>query len=138
MESRRQNGDSLYEEICKWTRERTKHEVMAELGAAGVPCSAVMDTVDLFNDPHLKSRDFIKTVSHPTEGDLKLLGFAPIMSEHEVDYRPAPLLGEHTKEILSEDLDLGSEAVEQLITEGVVDQSPVDRTGIAKGSAPRS
>ena len=60
------------------------------------------------------------------------------MSEHEVDYRPAPLLGEHTKEILSEDLDLGSEAVEQLITEGVVDQSPVDRTGIAKGSAPRS
>tara|TARA_B110000196_G_scaffold83678_1_gene72280 strand:- start:572 stop:1813 length:1242 start_codon:yes stop_codon:yes gene_type:complete len=138
VESRRQNGDSLYEEICKWTRERTKHEVMAELGAAGVPCSAVMDTVDLFNDPHLKSRDFIKTVSHPTEGDLKLLGFAPIMSEHEVDYRPAPLLGEHTKEILNEDLDLGSEAVEQLIAEGVVDQSPVDRTGIAKGSAPRS
>ena len=67
-----------------------------------------------------------------------MLGFAPLMSEHEVDYRPAPLLGEHTKEILNEDLDLGSDAVDQLIAEGVVNQSPIDQTVIPKGSAPKS
>ena len=55
-EARAENGPALFDEIAVWTRKHTKQEVMARLGAAGVPCSAVLDTVDLHDDPHLLSR----------------------------------------------------------------------------------
>ena len=71
--ARREHGDELHAEISKWTSTRTKHEAMMELGEAGVPISAVLDTTDLFTDPHLASRDFIQTVEHPTEGSIKLM-----------------------------------------------------------------
>ena len=137
VEGRRENGDSLYAEVSKWTSQRTKKEVMSELGAAGVPCSAVLDTVDLFNDPHLLERDFIKTVPHPTEGDLTLLGFAPRMSEHEIEFRAAPLLGQHTAEVLQEDLGMNHDEVENLVSEGVVAEPPRDLSEIPTGAPNR-
>ncbi len=63
-----QHADELYPEIAAWTCRRTKHEAMRILGEAGVPCSAVMDTLDLFHDPHLSERGFIQTVEHPVAG----------------------------------------------------------------------
>ncbi len=105
-EARLEHGDELHEEIAKWTRERTKHEAMLELGNAGVPISAVLDTHDLFNDPHLASRDFIQTVEHPSEGPVDLMRWPPLMSESEVPLAPAPLLGQHTDEVLSAELGL--------------------------------
>src|SRR5207247_9056363 len=43
--------DALNEIIAGWTRARTKHEVMATLGKAGVPCGAVLDTGEVPDDP---------------------------------------------------------------------------------------
>ena len=54
MWKRNENGDELYAEISKWTKTRTKWEVMEILGEAGVPCSAVLDTYDLFHNPTLR------------------------------------------------------------------------------------
>jgi crotonobetainyl-CoA:carnitine CoA-transferase CaiB-like acyl-CoA transferase len=42
--------------IREWTLKHTRHEVMERLQTAGVPAFPVMDTADLFNDPHLKER----------------------------------------------------------------------------------
>jgi len=117
---RLQNGEALYEEIASWTRERTKHEVMEWLGAAGVPCSANLDTRDLFSDPHLVSRGFVKTIEHPEHGEVQLLGFAPRMSASQVALERAPLLGEHTDEVLSQELGLGEEDLRKLRESGTV------------------
>ena len=104
----------LHEEVEKWTRERTKHEVMKALGEAGVPCSATMDTRELYDDPHLNARGFVKTLSHPEKGEVRMLGFAPRMSANEVEMQPPPTLGEHTDAVLASELGLDEERLAKL------------------------
>ncbi len=118
--ARMQNGPALYEEIATWTREHTKHEAMKILGEAGVPCSATLDTKDLYEDPHLQARDFIQTVEHPELGEVPLLGWAPRLSNSEVPFERAPLLGEHTEDVLQGELGLSSEDLAALEDRGVI------------------
>jgi formyl-CoA transferase len=117
---RHQHGDVLYEEVAKWTRERTKAEAMKQIGEAGVPCSAVLDTRDLFEDPHLLARGFIKTVQHPAHGPVRLLGWPARMSASEVEIEPSPLLGQHTAEVLSADLGLDENELRALREQGAI------------------
>ncbi len=114
VEARLGNGEALYKELASWTRERTKYEVMRTLGEAGVPCSATLDTAELHTDPHLVERDFVKTIDHPMHGEVPLLGFAPRLSDSEVPLERAPLLGEHSDQILTEDLGLEPEELRAL------------------------
>lgn len=113
-EARFANTAILHDEIEKWTSQRTKHAVMKELGEARVPCAATMDTMDIYNDPHLNQRGFIKTLSHPELGDVRMMGFAPRMSATEVEMTPPPGLGEHTNSVLSQELGLDDETLNAL------------------------
>jgi formyl-CoA transferase len=114
------NGAALFEEVAAWTRQHEKHEVMARLGEAGVPCSAVLDTRDLYRDPHLTERGFVKRVEHPERGEAPLLGFAARMSESQVEIRRAPYLGEHGDEVLRADLGLSDEELRALRQKGAL------------------
>ena len=105
--ARLENADALKETIASWTRQHPKYEVMRILGEAGVPCGAVLDTQDLYTDPHLLSRDFVKTVEHDMLGEVQLLGWPPRMSASEVPLQASPLLGQHTHDVLAQDLGLG-------------------------------
>jgi len=119
-EARAANGPALIEEITRFTHEHTKHEVMMLLGEAGVPCSANLDTHDLFTDPHLVERGFAKVIDHPGHGEVPLLGFAPRMSASEVEMTRAPQLGEHTDQLLSEELGFDQEELRSLREAGVL------------------
>ena len=119
-EARRENCPALKEEIAKWTRERTKHEAMKELSEAGVPSSAIFDTKDLFNDPHLIERGFVHEIEHGSRGKVRLLGWPARMSESKVALKAAPLLGEHTETVLREDLGLSDDEIQTLTDEGVL------------------
>ncbi len=114
------NGAALYEEIARFTRERTKHEVMAQLGEAGVPCAAVLDTKDLYDDPHLNERGFVHSLEHPQHGKVRLLGWAPRMSRSAVEMERAPLLGEHTDLVLARELGLDADELGRLRAAGIV------------------
>ena len=65
---RRSNADELKVEIAAWTMQRTKWEAMDQLGEVGVPAGAVLDTHDLFNNPHFEERGFVHTLDHPEHG----------------------------------------------------------------------
>lgn len=104
----------LHAEVEKWTLERTKQEVMRELGEAGVPCAATTDTKELYDDPHLAERGFVKTFEHPERGEVRLLGFAPRLSASQVEMTPPPGLGEHTESVLAEELGLDGERIAAL------------------------
>ena len=117
---RQENTAALSEIIRAWTSVRTKWEVMETLGGAGVPCSAVLDTVDLFQNEHLRQRGFIHTLDHPSHGEIQLLGWAPQMSESRVELHAAPLLGEHSDEVLAADLGLDDARLAALRESGVV------------------
>ncbi len=117
---RHEHQKTLYEEIAKWSKSCTKHQAMKTLGEAGVPCSAVMDTRDLFHDPHLQARGFIKSVEHPVVGKVPLLGWPARLSKSEVEIEPAPQLGVHTDEVLRDDLGLGDADLQALREEGAI------------------
>ena len=119
-QARVRNSEILHEEIASWTRERTKHEVMEQVAGAGVPCSATLDTTDLFDDPHLNERGFVHTVEHPTQGAVRMLGFAPRMSQSEVPFAPPPELGQHTDDVLRKELGVETERLETLREAGVI------------------
>ncbi|MGE5595146.1 MAG: CaiB/BaiF CoA transferase family protein [Hyphomicrobiales bacterium] len=114
------HGDELYGEIAKWTSQRPKFEVMETLGAAGVPCSAAYDSDDIFRDKHLQARNQIRTIEHPTYGPVEMLAPPVHLSGSEVDMVRAPLLGEHTAEVLSAELGLDEAAIDELRKAGVV------------------
>ena len=118
--SRLEHEPELFETFAGWTRDQTKHEVMAVLGEAGVPCSACFDTAELHVDPHLEERNFIHEIEHPVHGTVPLLGFAPDLSASNVPMQRAPLLGEHTDEVLGAELELDSGTLAELRDEGVL------------------
>ena len=119
-EARERHAEELCHELSLWTRERTKQEAMRELGEAGVPASYVFDTHDLYTDPHLASRDFIQEAEHPQAGTLRLMRWPPRMSASEVPIVAGPLLGEHTAEVLRDDLGLTDGEVEGLRQVGAI------------------
>ncbi|MFP6653985.1 MAG: CoA transferase, partial [Myxococcota bacterium] len=112
--AREENGEALFEEIANWSQQKEKHEAMRILGEAGVPCSAILDTQDLYHDPHLLERGFIEKVEHRDLGEVPLLGFPSRMSESEVAFERAPYLGEHTDQVLREDLALTEDEIGKL------------------------
>ena len=115
-----EHAEELLAAISDWTNRYDKWEAMRILGEAGVPCSAVFDTVDLFNNEHLNSRGFVQTLEHPHHGEVRVLGWAPRMGESRVPIQRAPLLGEHSDEILAADMALDDERISELREAGVV------------------
>ncbi len=118
--ARRQNGNELWEIIADWTRQRTKWQVMEQLAEAGVPCSAIYDSIDIFHDEHLRARDAIMTIDHPQRGAWEYPAPPVRLTESQVEVKAAPLLGEHTAEVLSEELGLDAATVRRLAEAGVV------------------
>ncbi|MCA9830344.1 MAG: CoA transferase [Dehalococcoidia bacterium] len=118
--SRQENEEWLHGLIKAWTAERTKFEAMDQLQCAGIPAGAVYDSGDVFNDPHLIQREMIQQVQHPTRGTIEILG-NPIRVDHEASrLTPSPLLGQHTEEVLYQELCLSADEVSSLREEGVV------------------
>jgi formyl-CoA transferase len=119
-EARATHRDELYAGVSAWTRERTKFDVMDVLGPAGVPCSAVYDTTDLWNDRHLQAREFIQTIEHPVAGSVQLMRNPLRMSASQVPLGPSPILGAHTAEVLRDDLGLPLEQISELAAAGAI------------------
>src|SRR6266850_4509811 len=118
--TRWENRDALNEIIRAWTSARTKHEVMATLGKAGVPCGATLDTGEILDDPHLNARGQVHTIEHATRGRVRLPGCPVHLSASPAPTSPPPLAGEHTAEVLAEVLGLTRDDVNDLQQRKVV------------------
>lgn len=116
--ARAQHAEEFRSEIEAWTRCHEKREVMRIVAGAGCPCSYVFDTEDLFNDPHLQARDFIQYVDHPENGRVPLMRH-PLRMRGVVPQGRAPLLGEHTDEVLGDVLGYDRATLDALRAEGV-------------------
>jgi crotonobetainyl-CoA:carnitine CoA-transferase CaiB-like acyl-CoA transferase len=101
-------------------RAATRHEWIARLGAAGVPCGAVRDVGEVLSDPQLHARDMIASLMHPTAGAIRVMGTPMKLSATPGSLRlPPPLLGQHTDAVLAE-LGYDGASVASLRASGVV------------------
>jgi len=84
-------------------RRRTSADWLARLEAAGVPAGPVLDINQMHQDPQAIARDMIVETAHPTAGPVKALGLPIKFSDSPGGgLRPAPLYGQHTREVLLE------------------------------------
>ena len=106
--------------VADWTRRHDKHEAMRIIGAAGIPAGAVLDTSELIADPSFEARGIMQTVQHPTIGAYKMTTWPVRFSGRTAELRPAPLLGQHSDEVLDGWLGLGAEQAGALRRDGVI------------------
>ena len=81
--------------VADWTKRRDKHEAMRLIGAAGVPAGAVLDTMELMNEPSFTERGILQIAQHPT-GPFKMPSWPVRFDGKPPKLEPAPLLGQHT------------------------------------------
>jgi crotonobetainyl-CoA:carnitine CoA-transferase CaiB-like acyl-CoA transferase len=100
---RMHNRAALIEILSAKTRERTTGELVAELDAAGIPAGPVNRIGEMLADPHVLAREMIVETDHPVAGPTRALGVPVKLSRTPGSVRrPAPLLGQHTREVLRE------------------------------------
>ena len=120
--SRSRNDAGLAEAIAAALVDRTAEDAQRALDAAGVPCEISSSTFsrEFFDDPELRARELVVTMRHPVLGAFDQPGHLVELSETpgRLD-RPAPLCGQHTREILGE-LGLEDDAIAELLRDGVV------------------
>jgi formyl-CoA transferase len=106
--------------IAEWTKHHDKMEVMQRLGEQGIPAGAVMDTMELSNDPDLNRREIFVTVKHPVRGDFKMPGWPVKMSGSKVPITAAPLLGADSDVVYGELLGLSAQELAALREEKII------------------
>ena len=91
--ARAERADEVNAMIADWTKQHTKHEAMEIIGAAGVPAGAVLDTMELYNDPTFEQRGIMQTIEHPTVGHVPDVGWPVRFEGRPPPVKPSPLLG---------------------------------------------
>lgn len=120
--AREQNQEALDCLVGEWTRQFTGFEVMERLQAAGVAAAPVQDVEDQFiRDPHIKARGLLVELVEPEMGPV-VTEYPPVrLSETPPQVRaPAPLMGEHTEQVLREVLGLEDSEIQTLRESGVL------------------
>jgi crotonobetainyl-CoA:carnitine CoA-transferase CaiB-like acyl-CoA transferase len=118
--ARAERAAEVKEMITAWTLRHTKHEAMEIIGAAGIPAGAVLDTMELTNDPTFEQRGIMQTIDHPTVGPFKMVGWPVRFSGSPPPVRPAPLLGANNDDVLTGWLGLGSDQVGGLRADDII------------------
>ncbi len=118
---RNENYDELREILTEEMLKRTTEEWKNGLVEAGVPSGPINNVEMVVNDEQIKSRNMIQEVEHKIAGKTKLPGNPIKYSDFDdkIDV-PAPVLGEHTDEILKELLKYSDEQISQLHKDKIV------------------
>lgn len=100
---RMENREALVADLEEALRKRTTAEWVEILLEAGVPAGPLYNYAETLADPHTIARNMTVEIEHPVEGRLSSLGFPVKFSEGGASIRTAaPLLGQHTEEVLAE------------------------------------
>ncbi|MDP7532725.1 MAG: CoA transferase, partial [SAR202 cluster bacterium] len=121
-EARVANQDDLDKNLEEWTIQRTSHEVMEQLQAAGVIAGAVQTAQEKVDeDPQLRAREFLPEADHAELGMSKVEGEPMKLSRSPWELqRSSPLLGEHIDYVYRELLGVDDAKLAQLVEEAAI------------------
>jgi crotonobetainyl-CoA:carnitine CoA-transferase CaiB-like acyl-CoA transferase len=134
MDGRRQSHELIDEHLTAWCETRGGDEIVRVLWDAGVPVAKVMQPHRQTDIPQLQFRGFFESVGHPVN-DAAPHSTVPVRFSAGPDrfhLHPAPLLGQHNHELLTE-IGLSADEIAELEAQGVIGQAP----GSARKAATR-
>ena len=96
--------ERLNKMVTEWTSQRKVLEIVSLLMSFSVPCAPIYNVEQIVNDPHIaQAREMIVEMDHPLEGKMKAIACPIKFSTMKPTIRStAPLLGEHTEEVLTD------------------------------------
>ncbi|MCU0562398.1 MAG: CoA transferase [Desulfobacterales bacterium] len=104
-------------------RKRTRAEWLELLGKADLPHSPANNVKEICEDPHIAHRKMLVEIDQPQVGKMRIVGSPIRLSETPGEvYAPAPMLGQHSEEVLKTVLRYSDEQIRALKEEGVINR----------------
>jgi crotonobetainyl-CoA:carnitine CoA-transferase CaiB-like acyl-CoA transferase len=124
---RRSEHDRIDRGLREWCAQREATAAADELLSRGIPAAPVTSAAQLDKNPHLRARGFFESVAHPLVGRHEYPTLPLQMASHRAPWctRPAPILGEHTADILRELLGMSDGEIAELRAAGIIGDRPV-------------
>jgi crotonobetainyl-CoA:carnitine CoA-transferase CaiB-like acyl-CoA transferase len=121
------NLDELIDLLNARFRTRPTTEWLEKLEAVGIPCGPVLSIAEMLKHPQTLARDMVVAVDHPVAGRVETIGVPAKFSGTPTEVsRPAPLYGQHTREVLAE-AGFSSAEIDALFAEGAAKETALPR-----------
>src|SRR5262249_50240966 len=117
---RAEHAAEIEHELVRWFAARKTAEAFKYLSGFSIPCAPINTVEQADKDPHLHEREIMVSVLDPLAGSIYVTGKMIKFSRTPMVVGPAPAVGQHTKEILTDLLGYSEERVQALYGEGVI------------------
>lgn len=115
------NREAIDALIIEALKRQTAESLISKLTTAGIPCGRINSVAQALSAPHTVARDMVRTVKHPTAGDVKVLGMPYRFSDTPPSIRRVPpTLGQHTEQVLGSELGLSAEHIADLRAQKII------------------
>ncbi|HLI76509.1 MAG TPA: CoA transferase, partial [Acidobacteriaceae bacterium] len=127
LQERQDRHDEIDRLLMEWAAVREPQAAMEVLQQSGIPAGRVLDTDRIHEDPHLLRRGFWVHLPHPKMHRYKQSGITWRFVDCNLALRRhSPLLGEHTREVLTAVAGLSDMEVDELYEAAITSQQPID------------
>src|SRR5213593_1083349 len=110
----------IFNTIEQWTMTKTKFEVMDICNAVDIPVGPILSMKEIAEEPSLRKTGTVVEVDHPMRGKYLTVGNPVKMSDSITEVKRAPLLGEHTEEILAKELGYSANEYAEIKASGAI------------------
>ena len=110
----------IFNTIEQWTMTKNKFEVMDICNNLDIPVGPILSMKEIAEEPSLRETGTVVEVDHPTRGKYLTVGNPIKMSDSITEVKRAPLLGEHTDEILRKELGYRENEIADIKASGAI------------------
>jgi crotonobetainyl-CoA:carnitine CoA-transferase CaiB-like acyl-CoA transferase len=136
LPARRAREDEIDSAISAWSRQQDPQQAAAVLQSAGIAAAPIVHAETLFDVEHFERADFFIDLERAFSGPQRQAGLSIVRDGKRLGARrPAPLLGEHTWEVLGSRASVTPERYQQLLRDGVISFEPAPSRNIVAPQA---
>jgi formyl-CoA transferase len=121
----------IFNTVEAWTMTKTKFEVMDLCNAVDIPVGPILSMKEIAEEPSLRATGTVVEVDHPKRGKYLTVGNPIKMSDSTCEVTRAPLLGEHTEEILGKVLGYSANEIADIKVSGAITATEKSRAEAA-------